>query len=31
MFRGATAVVDELTTRVPADLWFDESKFSSDD
>ncbi|MET9314918.1 hypothetical protein ABZX12_24160 [Kribbella sp. NPDC003505] len=31
MFRGATAVVDELTTRVPADLWFDESKLSSDD
>lgn len=31
MFRGATTVVDELTTRVPAALWFDESKLTSDD
>ncbi|MET9268758.1 hypothetical protein [Kribbella sp. NPDC003557] len=31
MFRGATAVVDELTARVPAGLWFDESKLGGDD
>lgn len=31
MFRGAPAVLEELIRRVPAELWFDESKLSADD
>ncbi|WP_165549925.1 insulinase family protein [Kribbella speibonae] len=31
MFRGATVVLEELTRRVPSELWFDESKLTSDD